>query len=216
MKKILPAALIIGVIAMPLSAEAFTVKNFFNFLKSNSDLVTVDSSTSLSDLNKKLSSIDSSLQTSFIDLVSLLSSTKDSLSIKTRLASIKANLKATEAEKSAMISELLSNYVSNLKSNKQTVIANIKNMTAAEKTELANDLISMAKSGSEYLALAKDYADAASKASKAAKTAKNVAENASKLKKSAETIAANAKTIAQTTSTIAGILQSSGVKTSVK
>ena len=70
MKKILLSVLIIGLIALPLSAEAFSFSDLFNFSK-NTSTVQANQTVSISELNNKLSSVDASMQNALINIITI-------------------------------------------------------------------------------------------------------------------------------------------------
>ena len=198
MKKILTVVAIVSCMTI-MEANAFDWSSVVNFLSKASEPQTEQTAlATISDVEKQMAAIDNSAQTAFVDIVSKLSSWRETRNIKSQLKSSSTN-----------ISDVMSNYINEyFNSNKETITNKIKKMSAKDKTALVNNINTLVESGQKYMTLAANGAKTAANAFKtaqtineAATTAANVNRVAAELRKRATTainFANNVKSLAKT------------------
>lgn len=108
----------------------------------------------LASIQQQADAIDASVQSNFLSIVSLLSSKKETNSIKSQLSSIMSDSNKTSSEKSELFNQILTSYVSDL-SNTSSTTKKLKKLSAPEKLQLVQQITSMEQSGQRYASLAK-------------------------------------------------------------
>ena len=226
MKKYLLIMIAAALYIMPLSASAFDwtgIKNAASVLsetQSNIQKNTVkqinsasnqavnqavnsvsnQTSAQLAELNNQLSAADKSAQESFLSIVQLLSSQKEADIINKKISAVETDAKTDAAAKSMLISQLISNYASGIKADKNTAKAALAQMTQDEKTVISNALASLSESGSQYASLAKKYAaltKASSSLSELAQTAASVKQTITAVKSRAGAVSSLASALSE-------------------
>lgn len=168
MKKILSCCIIASMFFTSSASFAFDmsalniVKNMVPSKLKNSS----SEQTPFQNIDNKITNINTQVQNSFLNIVSILSSEQDAVNIKSQFNSILNNANSTQDEKISLINSIISNYTSNLANNKSDVISVIKNLSGLEQKNLSNYVYSLAKNSTQYLSLSKDYLNTASTLSK--------------------------------------------------
>lgn len=170
MKKILLTTLSLLILVLtPLKANAFDWGNFFRWLFFGAEQTQVvstdDLKTTLSDLEKKVPTLDATVEKSFLAVVPLLTSEKDLKSISSEVSTIKSS-NSTDAEKDALFIKVMSNYTTTIKGNKVGVTLIIKTLKDADKTTLKNEITKISKAAEEYYNLSEKASTATSKVAK--------------------------------------------------
>lgn len=122
MKKILSISILISLCSIN-NVQAFEFKNVLtNAIKAASSVESVNSAevdsalkSSISTMNSRLALTDKNIQDAFMSLVSTLSPAEDVKRIQAKIDAINANSKLTSAEKSAQLSQIISDYENDLK-----------------------------------------------------------------------------------------------------
>ncbi len=199
--------LIIGMIIMAftsaMSVEAFDWASALNFIGRVSESNTAESQpVTLNELEKRMATIDNSVQTAFIDVVSDLSGWWQTWNIKSQLK---------KAGNDALVNTMSDYTNSYLANNRQAIVNKIKKMSAKERTALINDLTKLKESEQNYLLLATNGVKSATNAlataqnlSEAATTITNINRMAASLKNRATTVMTFANQI-KTIATAAGV-----------
>ncbi len=183
MKKI-----VIGLMALMFvqtSANAFDWNNLYNFLiferaqkapvvTTTQSAVTNEFTKALSDLQTQAATVDSSVQSTFLSLVSTIETKKEAKTIKSKINSIQSDKNKTDAEKTLAICEVMSDYVSELNAD-ESLVNEIKGLSDSDKKKLASYISSLNESGQKYIQLAKNGLAVSSTAMKTATTASEVA-----------------------------------------
>ena len=161
MKKILACILVLAGLSVS-RAEAFDWGALFNvFAGTTEQQTTVTAANQFSDLEAQMSAIDSTVQTTFVDIVSKLSGWWDTRSIKSQL-------------KKQNAIDVISSYTNEyLSKNQEAIAKKLKNMSEKEKTALIQDITALTDNGQKYLLLA---TNAAKTATTTLKSAQNIAE----------------------------------------
>ena len=217
MKKVLFALALIF-ISVQLCANAFNLGGFIKnsavqSLQSSQQTTSQTAKTSsavnpFASLNSQLASVNTQTQNSFLKAVSMLSSKQESDIIQYKINSIINNTEKTEAEKSSLITEIMTTYandISGVKSN--SALTSIKNMSGAEKQNLANTVTALSQNGASYFALAKNYTKTASTMAKASSSIQETANTIASAKQAAAALKENATAISVLTSNITSLLK---------
>jgi hypothetical protein len=220
MKKIFLTILAFSVV---LSAQAFDF-SIWNLFKSNDSKVQQTTSKAdatkateevisrINQLNAQMVQTDNSLQNSFLNLVTLLSSNQESNNIAAQLSAIKTDFATKEAEKSAAISELIYSYAQAFASNKANAISTIKSLTDSEKAALVDNVKKMAQNAYSYLGLASDYTKAAVSLAKNDSNITDLANRIAAVKEDASILVNNAKTIKDALAQISSLAKKGGAE----
>lgn len=155
---------------MSLNSEALGFENVSNagfIFNENPQYIAASSSltSKLTALNNQLLKTDTSVQNSFLSLVSLLSKKQEADDIKSKAASIMNNSSSQQADKSSMLSGLISDYAENLAANKSDFIKTITDLSQNDKRSMLNNLAGLSKGSAQYLSLARNYTALAASAS---------------------------------------------------
>ena len=197
MKKIVLSLFVI-VAMTSLQANAFDFMSALKFWENTAEKQAeqVQTAQTLTDIQTQMATIDKSVQDAFIDIVSDLSTRKETKNIKNQLKSGSDNL-----------TTVISNYVNTLANNKEAMTKTISKLSNKEKTALVNNLATLTEDAQKYILLATDGAKAASnslktsqKLSDFATTVNNINKVGSQLKNRAASVlnlANQAKTLAQ-------------------
>ncbi len=217
MNKFLLIFIIILASTIQLSVNAFDFGSFFKNAVSQTDIKTESksASNSTSSITNTLASLDSQLaaantqtQSTFLNIVSMLSSKNDFDMMQYKINTIMNNKSKTETEKSSLITQLITNYKNDITGSKSNeIISAIRNMQTSERQALVNKVAELAQNGSSYFALAKNYTTAVSAM---AKTSSSIAETANALsnaKQAAVSLKENATAVTMLTSSISTLLQ---------
>ena len=184
MKKIL-AGLFVITFMTTLQANAFDLVSALKFWESATEPQTaqVQATKTLDDIQNQMTTIDTSMQNAFLDIVSELSNRKETKAVKSQVKS------ATD------ITSVISAYTNTLASNKDSMVATINKMSEKEKTNLVNNIASLSQFAQQYLLLATDGVKTASNSLKAtqklsefATTVNNINSIAGQLKNRATTV----------------------------
>ncbi len=136
MKKKIAVLLFLAFLGIQTSAQAFQIpflSSLFN--KSNETAKKVQTTSTkntqaaISDINKKLATVDTSTINSLVYLVTACSTNEDSAKIAQAINQINSNADLTEAEKSAQIAQVMANYSQVLKNTKTAVINKLTNLS---------------------------------------------------------------------------------------
>ena len=179
---------VIGLMALMFvqtSANAFDWNNLYNFLiferaqktpavTTTQSAVTNEFTRALSDLQTQAATVDSSVQSTFLSLVSTIETKKEAKTIKSKINSIQSDKNKTDAEKTLAICEVMSDYVSELNAD-ENLVSEIKGLSDSDKKKLASYISSLNESGQKYIQLAKSGLAVSSTAMKTATTASEVA-----------------------------------------
>ena len=156
MKKYYLILVILSVVFIPLSSCASSFDSSANSTQIVSSYSSVSSK--LTNLNERLSKIDTDVQNSFLIIVSLLSGSNEADNIKSKIVSITSNKSLKYTVKSKMVSYLITDHALNLMNNRRTeVMHTISSMNQSEKASLSNALGALLKSSSECEPLCNDY-----------------------------------------------------------
>lgn len=198
MKKILLSLLVI-VFMTSLQANAFDWMSVLKFWDSavEAQAATPQTTKTLDDIKNQMSAIDSSVETAFLNIVSELSTRKETKEVKNQLKSSSDNL-----------AQVISNYTTTLANNKDNFVKTINKLSAKEKTTLINNLAVLSEDAQQYLLLATEGAKTATNAVKTtqklsefATTVSNINSIAAQLRNRATTVinlANQARALAQT------------------
>lgn len=162
MKKIFITCLVLG-LTMPLSVNAFSEGSFYDTFTSapffNSKFekrdVSIDISEVISEVTEKTQVIDSSVQKTFLNIASKLSTQNDSTALKSRVDSIISDTSKTQTEQNTIINQLLSDYASGLLSNKDSVSAIANKLSSDDKKSILDDISNLSNLAKEYSKLQK-------------------------------------------------------------
>ena len=172
--------------------------------------VTSSALSGLAELNNKMASTDKSVQNSFIDLVSILSSQQESQRIQSKMSSILSSGN-TEAAKSTAISELITGYSSYLVSNKGSLATTIMSMNAKDKSSLVKTISSLASSQVDYMNLAGEYTKAASNVAKTTQNLTEIANNLKTIQETANTLKTNAQAVQTLITQVSNVAKAGGL-----
>lgn len=204
MKKILIGLAVIGITT--LQVNAFEWSSLLNFIGKASETQTSQlQTTTLNDLERQMTTIDSSVQTAFVDIVSELSGWKETRSVKSQL-------KSNEIALADVISNYANTYIAN---NKQKIVNKIQKMSAKEKTALVNDIKTLAEGGQNYLLLAANGAKTASTALKSAQTVSEVTTTITNINKTASELKQRATTVTTFINQIKSMATAAGVSLNI-
>jgi len=152
-------------------------------------------------LEKQMSTIDNSVQTAFINIVSELSGWKETRDVKSQLKS-----------DNSILADVISSYANNyLAQNKQNVINTIQKMSAKEKANLISNLTTLSESGQNYLILAANGAKTATNTLKAAQTVNEVTTTLTSINKTATELKQRATTVISLVNQIKTIANTAGI-----
>ncbi len=175
------------------------------------EAITSNALNKISQLNNQITSIDNSVQNSFLTLVSLLTSEKESQTMKSQITQIINNTTLSQTAKSSSVSQLINSYASTLVTDKQNVINKISKMTPSEKATLINTIKTLAQNEYSYLNVAGEYIKTAGSLTKLSQNSANLVSNLTAIKDSANTIRNNANAIKNVLTQVSSIAKSSGV-----
>lgn len=199
------------------TTKTTTYSNILNSLFSNSrtqvkqTTTSADVITALANFQNQAQSIDNSVQNSFLSVVSQLSTQQEANTLKSRMATILANNANTQIQKEELIDELISNYTQNLTANKTDIASIIKNMSASDKAQLANNLANLAQNSQQYITLAKKGTTTASTLLKASQNAQDIISTINTIRQTATTIKSRATTISNFVSKVRTISKYAGL-----
>ena len=198
MKKLFITLAIIGITTI--QADAFDWTSALNFLNRASEPKTEETQIStLSDLEKQMTAIDSSVQTAFIDIVSKLSGWNETRKVKSQI-------------KSGDIATVISNYANTyFENNKQNIMNKIKKMSDKDKTALANNIKTLTECGQNYLLIAANGAKAASNTLKTAQNLSEVSASITKINNMASELRNRATAVISAVNKIKSVASTSGL-----
>ncbi|MBQ9245270.1 hypothetical protein IJ182_03275 [bacterium] len=232
MKKTLLTLILIG---MPIAANAFyldssdlnPILNIGNNAAQKENSVTIPSIdlsskkvqqpvatnalSTIAQLNNKMNETDASVQNSFLNIVSLLSSPKESQTMQSKLSSLLSDTTTTQASKSTALSQLMTAYASDLVKNKSTLSSKIMSMPANEKSNLTKALIGLTQGQADYLSLAGEYAKAAAGVTKTSQNISDVANNLRTIQENANTLKTNAQAVQNFITQVSSIAKAGGI-----
>ena len=201
MKKILLSLVVISFMTM-MRVEAFDWMSALNFLGRASETQTAQPQIStINDFEKQMATIDNTVETAFIDIVSELSGWWDTRSIKSQL-------KSNEDALTTVLSDYANTYLEN---NRQNVVNTIKKMSSKEKTALVNNLTVLAENGQNYLVLAANGAKAATNAFKTAQTVNEVTTTITNVNKAAAELRNRATAVMTLANQLKSVATAAGV-----
>lgn len=190
-----------------LQAEAFDWTSALNMIQRTSQAsATQTAPSTLDDIEKQITAIDSSVQTSFVNIVSAISGWKETRTVKSQL-------KSNENSLSEIISAYVSDYIGN---NKQDIVNKIKKMSASEKEQLINDISNIAANGQDYFVLAANGAKAATNTFKAVQTVNDAAVTITNINKVSSEIKNRATTVMALANKLKSIATEAGVNINKK
>ena len=155
MKKGLLICIAIALIST-LKANAFDLSFLNGFLGTTpkqQTATTVQNETlnTLKTINEQTAEIDKTVQNNFLSIVSLLSTKKETNTIKSELNSILTDTTKTDAERTEMLNNLLITYVSSMAGNTTP----FKKLSVSQKIQLVKEITSIEQSGQKYAVLAR-------------------------------------------------------------
>ncbi len=171
----------------------------------------IDLASILSDIQSQTEAVDKNVQSTFLDLVSNLSSTQEAYSMGNLFEAILSNEEKTQSQKSSLISQMMGEYFSNLMNDKTAAANTLKNLPWSQKTGVIEDLASLIKNGQDYANLAKKSINAASTAASVASKASDVAQTIIAVNQTAAELKSKAQTIATVVSQMKQIASAAGV-----
>ena len=173
--------------------------------------VNLDVQNALNNLVSQSQAIDTSVEKSFMSLVSQLSDETSANSMQNTLNSILANQYSNSNETGLQLASMMSAYTNNLKSNKTDVASRISNMSDIERALLIKNITGMAQSGQQYTDLAKQALTTANTAAKAAKNARDVIQTVTTVRQTALNIKNRATSVINMINQIRSIAQYAGI-----
>ena len=171
----------------------------------------IDLAAILSDIQSQTQVVDQNVQSSFLDLVSNLSSAQEAYSMGNLFDAILSNEEKTESQKSSLISQMMGEYFTNLMNDKTAAANTLKNLPWSQKTSVIEDLTSLIKNGQDYANLAKKSISAATTAASVASKASDVAQTVIAVNQTAAELKLKAQTIANIVSQMKQIVSNSGI-----
>lgn len=157
MKKIFATSLCVSVLALAGSVYAFEMPNAIKGVASVvSSLTPSNAKSMVATINTKLATADAALQNAFETLVSALSSAEESAEIKSKIDAIRSNKDLSEAEQSAKIAEIISDYGTALKEEQETLTEQLKTANEEKRTKIGNAINNLVVVGYQYLDIASD------------------------------------------------------------
>ena len=219
MNKILSSAILVVLLSSN-AVYAFdwnVASNLFNkAIKAQNNTQTpaynaADLVSALTEIQKQSEEVDKNVQTTFLDLVSNLSSTQEAYNMGNLFDAILSNEEKTQSQKSGMISQLMSEYVSNLMADKTAAANNIKNLPWTQKTSVIEDVASLLKSGQDYAVLAKNSINTATNVVNTASKVNDVANTIISIHQTASELKTKAQTVANVVSQLRQIASAAGV-----
>lgn len=153
----------------------------------------------VSSINTKLIAADTTVQTALSSLVAALSSKKDAAQYKAKLTAINSNKNLSASEKSAKIAQIMSDYGTTLKENKEELGNKIKNASATKRTEITNAVVALAVASFQYVDIANDCKNIVMSISTNPTLAISCANELSSLKETASILKNNIKSLKNVT-----------------
>ena len=150
----------------------------------------------LANFQSQTQSVDTSVQNSFLSVVSKLSTPQESTILNSRVASILSNTTQTQEQKNNLINQLISNYTANMNNNKADIIDIIENMSSSDRAELASNVSNLAQNSKQYAQLAKQGVSTAQTLMKASQNANDVLTTINTMRQTATNIKNRATTVA--------------------
>lgn len=197
MKKIVLSLFVI--IAMTsLQANAFDFMSALKFWDRASETQQAQAVTSLEDIQKQMTAIDSSVQTAFLNIVSELSTRKETKAVKSDL-------------KAKSLADVISSYTTTLASNKDAFVKKMTKLSDKEKTALVNNLSTLSESAQQYLLLATNGAKAATNTLKTTQKLSEFATTVSNINNIAGQLKNRATTLLDLTSQATALAKSAGL-----
>ncbi len=172
---------------------------------------TIDWASALLSIQQQTETVDKSVQNSFIDIVSNLSSVQDANTLNSKINTILSNNLQTQTQKNDSISELMTNYISNLVTNKNVTVSTIQGLSNSQKTSLLQDLATLAQSGQQYTSLAKQSIDTASSVMKTASKAKDTINTLKTINQTTQQLKRKAQTVVNVTNKVRQITSLAGL-----
>lgn len=200
MKKILMSLMVIAAMTS-MEATAFDWASALNFLgRATEPQAAQNTVQEITDIEKQLSSIDNSVQTAFVNIVSELSGWRETRSVKSDLKS------------DSSLTEIISNYTNSyLAANKEAIAKKIKKMSASEKNELIKNLTTLSESGQNYLILAANGAKTVTNTLKTAQTVNEAATTLANINKTAVELRSRASTVYNFAKQVKAIASTAGM-----
>lgn len=177
---------------------------------STSALTAIDIVNTFADIENQAETIDSSVQNSFLTLVSTLSSQEEAQTINSQIASILANTSANEIDKRNLISQIMTSYAASLKNNTSDTASIIRNLSVDDRAALTQVVTSLAQDGQSYLQLGKQGVAAATNAVKVAKKAGDFITVLNDVNRTVANIKNRAQTVIYMTNLVKTISKSAG------
>lgn len=177
---------------------------------STSALTAIDIVNTFADIENQAETIDSSVQNSFLTLVSTLSSQEEAQAINSQIASILANTSANEIDKRNLISQIMTSYAASLKNNTSDTASIIRNLSVDDRAALTQVVTSLAQDGQSYLQLGKQGVAAATNAVKVAKKAGDFITVLNDVNRTVANIKNRAQTVIYMTNLVKTISKSAG------
>lgn len=171
---------------------------------------------SINNIDTKLKNIDSNVQKAFNNLVASVSSKQESADIKTKLNSINLNKNLTEAEKSAMISEIISNYANSLEKTQAEKAQALKDASNSKQVAFSNAITSLTNAKNEYVTIASDCRNVIKSITTKPSLVFSMPTELANLKNTSSVLKNNANSIKDLLTQSLAIAKSSGVNVSTK
>ncbi len=141
----------------------------------NSTQTVIDISQAILNMQNQTAAIDTSVENTFLSIVSQLSPTQESNTIKSKLAAIMSNNTTSEDEKYDLAYQIMSNYAANLNTNRTSLISLISGMSTSEKSTLSQSILSLVQYGQQYASIAKQGVTTANTLMKTTSNIQNMA-----------------------------------------
>lgn len=157
MKKIFATSLCVSVLVLAGSVYAFEVPSAIKGVASTvSSMTPSNARGAVATINTKLATADAALQNAFETLVSALSSAEESAEIKSKIDTIRSNKDLSEAEQSAKIAKIISDYGTTLKEEQETLTEQLKTTNEEKRTKIGDAISNLVLVSYQYLDIAND------------------------------------------------------------
>jgi len=113
----------------------------------------------INNINVKLKSAQTSVDSAFNSLVNALSSKEEAQKIKAELKKIKENPKLSAKEKAQKEAEIYSKYADDIKANQAQIGESLKNANAQKRTEIVNSILALNEALFKYMDVLVDVLD---------------------------------------------------------
>lgn len=220
MKKVLLSALCIIAASMYTNAEAIDLSGTLNKVNSaveTSAAVLTPGAVSgqISEINAQLVNADASVQSAFSALVNVLSSKEEALKIQTQINAVQNDKNLNDVEKSAKLSEIMSDYGDTLKENKAELEEQLNNASQEKKEAVSKAIVSLFEAGFQYVLIGKECSNIVTNISKNPTQAITFAPQLGELKNTLSILKNSAKSIKNLTSQSIAVAKAGGIEVKI-